>query len=49
MLKMANNGMQQSYANDRASSSGDAEVGVDPASGSFFSADYKRYIWLLEN
>ncbi|XP_014666116.1 PREDICTED: AP-3 complex subunit beta-2-like [Priapulus caudatus] len=40
---MSNNGAQQSYANDRASSTGDADVGIDPASGSFFSADYKRH------
>lgn len=39
-LAMANNG---SYSNDRASAAADIEFATDPASGSFFNSDYKKY------
>jgi len=40
---MANNG---SYSNERPSSGGDApEYSTDPASGSFFHSDYKKWVF----
>lgn len=45
-LAMANNG---SYSNDRTSAATDIEFATDPASGSFFNSDYKKYVVIINN